>query len=307
MMGHHVISTTTEGVLLGLTELAGAVMIAALVTPFISSRTNRSGKHLAFALFEVIVVVISIISALVTAESALTALYEGDEVNSSLIGHIAWPLVLAVTLLLILAIAARLVSATRDGWTMGPWFLAVAYVALAGGFALDLYLTTNSLIPIVGAIVVVGASISWTTWYFESRSSLRLERIRRRQHVERLLDGHEPIERALLVGVPGASASGFRIRFTKKDGRLLLHEDEGRRIEARVAERWRKLHQGEALLTPSDSILTEFRVERPSLRPWQTRLDIHLHRTGQCGSKPIALTADARGNYFDITDLGVVQ
>jgi hypothetical protein len=304
-MGHQELSDSAREVLLVLAGLAGTVMIAALVTPFFTARYRPRDERSPVALFEGMVSAVVIISAMVTAETALVAVYDNEPISADVVSHIALPLAFGVILLLVLALASRLIGTSRDIWTMAPWFSSVLFVALAGGFAVDLNLSSRALLDFVIAVLVAGALVAWGSWRYELRTAARARRRRREDAVSRWRGDLECDERELAVALPGSVGSGLTLRcWTEKD-RLLLDEAGCRRLSETVDGRWQALEEGRSVLPPEGSILTEIRVFRPMSRPWLNRLEIRVS-AGEAGRGPIGYSIDARGGFFDITEVGLV-
>lgn len=303
-MGHHEMSTATENVLVALTGLSGAVVIAALVTRFIPTRSDRADRHSAIALFEGLLIAVTIMSAILTAESSLVAIHEHRELSSGVLSHIALPLVFGVVLLTILAMASRLAYSSRDGWSMLPVFVAVVYVAAASALAIDLNLSPSLLWTYVAVVLAGGALIAIVCRQYEVASARHIERVRRHAAVVRRADGCHKEERELAVGLPGTHGSGLKISCTTKGENVLLDERDARQLEGRVGGRWREHAEGRMVLPPSGPILSELRVRYPRWRPWKLRLDV---RIDDGASKVVPISIALQGGYFDITSLAIVS
>lgn len=303
-MAHHEMSTATENVLIALTGLSGAVIIAALVTRFIPTRSGEADRHSAIPLFEGVLVAVTIMSAILTAESSLTAIHEHQELRSDVLSHIALPLVFGVVLLTVLAMASRLAYSSRDGWTMLPVFVAILYVALGAGLAIDLDLSPSALWTYVAAVLAGGALVAVGCRQFEVGRARRVERVRRTAAIARRADGYRHEQRELTVGLPGTLGSGLKIACAAKGQSVLLDERDARRLEARVGDRWREHAEGRMILPPSGRVLSEVRVRYPSLRPWKLCLQLRIEDgAAKAGVTSVAL----RGGHFDITPLGIVE
>lgn len=304
-MGHQEMSDSAREVLLVLAGLAGTVMIAALVTPFFTARSRPRDKRSPVALFEGMVSAVVIISALVTAETALVAVYDNEPISGDVVSHIALPLAFGVILLLVLALASRLIGSSRDIWTMAPWFLSVLFVALAGGFAVDVNLSSRALLDFVFAVLVFGALVAWGSWRYEVRSAARARRRRREDAISRWRGNLKWDERELAVALPGSVGSGLKLRCWATKDRLLIDEAGGRQLSQAVDGRWQALEEGRLVLPLEGLILTELRVIRPASRPWLRRLEIRVE-ADEAGRDPIEHSIDGRGGFFDITEVGLV-
>jgi hypothetical protein len=164
---------STQQVLVALAGISGAVIVAAVLSRLYPNRPERS---LPVALFEATVVGVTVISATLTAESALVALYRDCEVASSTMSHIAWPLAFGVVLLIVLSMASRFAGTTREPWAMLPILLSVVYLVVVAGFVLNLDLSTGQLWTFVVVILLLGGLLALVAWRFEVLTSARGER-----------------------------------------------------------------------------------------------------------------------------------
>jgi hypothetical protein len=292
---------STQQVLVALAGISGAVIVAAVLARVYPDRSERS---LPVALFEAIVVGVIIISAMVTGESALVALFQHHELTSSTMSHIAWPLAFGVVLLIILAMASRFASTTRDPWMMVPIVVSVVYLAVAAGFALDLSLSSGQLWPFVTIVLGSSGLIALATWRLEVALNLRSEQSRREEVTARWQGDCAPAERELVVGIPGAVAMGLVVRCWVRDGRILLDGTGARRMQSRVDDRWQAVFDHQLDLPRSKAIITGVRVHTRWAPPWRDRLDVRLQRAG--ADRAERITVDARDGFFDITETGLV-
>jgi hypothetical protein len=299
-MGHQEMSDSAREVLLALTGLAGAVLIAALVTPFFSGRGRRSP----IALFEGVVVAVAIISAVLTADTALTAVYDNEPISGHVVSQIARPLVFGVLLLIVLALASRLFESSRNIWTMAPWFGSVLFIAFAGGLAIDLNLSDRALIDFLVAVLVVGALISWGSWRSEVWADARAKRLRRERAVERWRGDYDREERKLSVGVPGAVGSRLSLRCWAKGDRLLLDGPECRQLIRALDERWDALDQGRSALPAEGAILTEVRVSHSIRRLWRPCLEVRSQGR-EFDQEPLLRSVYMQDGFFDVTEVGI--
>ncbi|MGH2939256.1 MAG: hypothetical protein ACRDPE_14185 [Solirubrobacterales bacterium] len=298
-------SESAREVLLVLAGLAGTVMIAALVTPFFAARSRPRNSRSPVALFEGMVSAVVIISAMVTAETALVAVYDNEPVSADVVSHIALPLAFGVILLIVLALASRLVDSPRDILGMAPWTFLVLFVAIAGGFAVDVNLSDRHLLNYVFGVLVAGAFVGWGSWRYELRLAARAARKRREETIKRWRGDLRRDERELAVALPGSVGSGFTLRCWAKKELLLLDEACGRQLSQTVERRWQALEEGLSILPPDGPVLTEVRVIRPMRKPWLSRLEIRVS-AGEGVRGPIKHSIDGRGGLFDVTEVGLV-
>jgi hypothetical protein len=101
------------------------------------------------------------------------------------VSQIALPLAFGVVLLIVLALASRVVDSSRDIWNMAPWFFLVLFVAIAGGFALAVNLSDRQLLDYFFKVLVVGGLVGWGSWRYELRSTARSSRRRREEAIKR--------------------------------------------------------------------------------------------------------------------------
>ena len=291
---------TTQQVLVGLAGISGAVLIAALVPQF----GNRPRRSLPLAMFESIIVAVILISAMLTAQGSLVALFGHQEISSQTMSQLAWPLAFSVVLLIILAMTSRLAPATRSPLTMAPVLLSIVYLAAAAGLAIDENLSSGQLWDFVIGVLLSSGLIALGMWWLESMIGRRSVRARRVEIAQRWQGSRVIEERLLRVGVPGAVGSGLTVGCWSEDGRVFLDGIAARRFQRQINERWDTALDRGAALPLSTPIATDARVLTPWIPPWRERFEVQLQRPGS--KKPELLTVDAHGGYFDITDLNLV-
>jgi hypothetical protein len=301
-MAHQEALTATQAVLGALAGISGAVIVAAVMTRLYPDRYERS---MPVALFEAIVVAVIIISAMLTAESALVALFDDQKVSSEVMSQIAWPLAFAVVLLIILAMASRLGPSTRNPWVMGPILVSVVYLAAAGGIALDLNLSSGKLWNFVVFVLGSGALIAFVSWRIERAVEVRSVRSRRAELLTRWRRSYEVEERELKVGVPGVVGPGLRVRCWTKGNRVLLDDGAARSMQRQIDEHWRAACEAPGIMPRSSAILTELTIKVLVTRPWRRRLEFSLH-DGATNEETERIGVEARDGWFDITDTGLI-
>lgn len=299
-MGNEVMTAATETVLVALTGLSGAVLVAALVTRFIPTRSEPQVRHSAVSLFEGVLVAVTITSAMLTAESSLVAIHKHKELSSDVLSHIAMPLVFGVVILVVLAMISRLAYSAHDGWSMFPVFVAVLYVAIGSGFAIDLNLSPSALWPYVAVVLMGGAAIAFGCRQIEIIGARRAELVRRHSAVAARSGGREYQERELAFGLPGTSGSGLKITCAVRDRKILMDVDGARRLADRVGGRWQEHAEGRLELPASGPILSEIRVRYPRWRPWKIRLEAQID---DGASEASAVSVVLYDGHFDIAGL----
>jgi hypothetical protein len=288
----------TQQVLVGLSTISGAVIIAAVVTQFYP---GRSRQRLSIAFSEALVVAVIIVSALVTAATALIALSKGQEVEPSVIWQIASPLTFGVVLLAFLTMAARLMPVSPNPWVLVPVLISVIYLAAVVGLAIDTNLSNGNFWTLVFAVLGSGCLVAAATWRIEAALLYRSERSSRTDLAKRWQGPYGVEDRPLRYGAPRTIASSLLIRCWTKEDRVYVDEPTARLMQQQINERWDSARQGQAVLPRSGAIITGIRVHVPIKPPWPHRLEVMVH-----GREPARIVVDLDDGYFDITDTGLI-
>jgi len=297
------LSDGDRAALQALVPLAGALGAGTIFALFFGGR-RRAGLAV-FELFTIVAVLTAVGS---TAYFSIALLHQNEAITGHDLTQTATPLLVAAVLLVFVSVFARLPGSFTRVITLLPLALVAIVIAalLAGN---TWFAQPESVVPLAGAILAVGALIGVLAWGAE-RADIGWDRRWERRRLTRLYaQDYMPEEQPLRVALPRPDGreQAMEISCWTRKGRTYLDLPTGWHLRSEVHRLWREQAVGEAR-PPAGSVIllrTQIWPRIPFLRK-EARLGFHLLELSRGGKTRLVELEPNDEGVFDVTELGVI-
>jgi hypothetical protein len=286
-----------------LVPLAGALGAGTIFALFFGGR-RRAG----FAVFELFTIVAVLTAVGSTAYFSIALLHQNEAITGHDLTRTATPLLVAAVLLVFVSVFARLPGSFIRVITLLP--LALVAIVIAALLASNTWFAQpESIVPLAGAILAVGAVVGVVAWGAE-RADIGWDRRWERRRLTQLYEqDYVPEEKPLHVALPRPDGREqmMEISCWTRKGRTYLDLPTGWHLRSEVHRLWREQAVGEAR-PPAGSVIllrTQIWPRIPFLRK-RARVGFHLLEPSRGGKARLVELEPNDEGVFDITDLGVV-
>lgn len=297
------LSDGDRAALQALVPLAGALGAGTIFALFFGGR-RKAG----FAVFELFTIVAVLTAVGSTAYFSIALLHQNEAITGHDLTQTATPLLVAAVLLVFVSVFARLPGSFTRVITLLP--LALVAIVIAALLASNTWFAQpESVVPLAGAILAVGALVGVLAWGAE-RADIGWDRRWERQRLTRLYgQDYVPEEKPLQVALPRADGREqvMEISCWTRKGRTYLDLPTGWHLRSEVHRLWREQAVGEARPPIGSVILlrTQIWPRIPLLRK-RARMGFHLLEPSRGGEARLVELEPNDEGVFDVTKLGVI-
>ncbi|HKT82236.1 MAG TPA: hypothetical protein VJQ84_00190 [Solirubrobacterales bacterium] len=302
-MKEQVLSQGDRAALQALVPLAGALGAGTIFALFFSGR-RKAG----FAVFELFTIVAVLTAVGSTAYFSIALLHQNEAIAGQDLTRTATPLLVAAVLLVFVSVFARLPGSFTRVIALLP--LAVVAIVIAALLTSNTWFAQpESIVPLAGAILAVGALVGVLAWGAE-RLDVDWDRRWERRRLTRLYaEGYLPEEKPLQIALPrpGGREQMTEISCWTRKGRTFLDLPTGWHVRAETHRLWREQAVGEARPPAGSRILLRLQIwpRIPLLRK-RARLGFHLLEPARAAEARLVELEPNDDGVFDLTELGVI-